>query len=466
MYPDRKFIDFTRALLDILVIALAFSVAEAMSWPFGDILKVRHSVSILLALEALWLLSAQATHLYQDFRSRDLLYEMFALLKSVVALFVETIMVLFFVKQTDLSRSFVLSFALLSIVLLAIEKYAARKLLKSIRRRHKNLRNIVIVGAGRTGIEFAESVQRNPSFGYNLVGFLDDSRKDYLNGKYLGATDELEAVILARKINDVVVALPNQAHRKIESIVKLCMNSTARVRIIPDLRGLGLGSYELTTFGNLPIISFRRNSVNETHWRLAKRLFDILVSSLAFVLIFSWLWPILLVCQKLFNKGPVFYRARRWGRDGREFYCYKFRSMVPNSENIDCNGSHQFTKRNDSRVTRFGSFLRRTNLDELPQFINVLKGEMSIVGPRPHDSSENAKLKEVVDSYMWRHVVKPGITGWAQVNGLRGGTDNLELMKRRTICDIWYIENWSLWLDIQIIIKTMWQTLKGDPHAY
>ena len=448
------------------VLVATFEVSGMVSWPFENLLRERHTVLILLAVEALWLLSAQAVHLYQDIRSRDFLFEIVALLKNGVALFVGTIVLLFFFKETDLSSIFVVVFTLSSMVLLTLEKYFTRRFLKSIRRRKKNLRNVLVIGAGKIGIHFAETVLKNPSFGYNVIGFLDDREVESLNGKYLGPTRDLVSVMQSRRVDDVVVALPNRAHRKIEDIVNLCKNSTSRVRIIPDLKGLGLGSYELTTFGNLPIVSYRQNSVNETHWRAVKRLFDITFSIFAFVFLLSWLWPLVFILQKLFNKGPIFYCARRWGRHGNEFICYKFRSMVPESLNVDCNGNHQFTKKGDQRVTKFGSFLRTSNLDELPQFINVLRGEMSVVGPRPHDSAENAKLKELVDSYMWRHMVKPGITGWAQVNGLRGGTDDIELMKRRTMYDIWYIENWSFWLDIQIILKTIWLMIKGDPQAY
>ena len=347
-----------------------------------------------------------------------------------------------------------------------MEKYVARRLLKSIRRKSRNIRQVLVIGAGKTGERFAQIVKSNPSFGYKVIGFLDDKHNDSLNGQYLGTTDDLLDVLRTRSVHDVVIALPNSAHRKIASIVNLCKNSTVRVRIVPDLKGLGFGSYEMATFGNLPIISYRRNGANETHWRVLKRLFDLTVTLTAFILIFSWLWPALILFQKLLNKGPILYPAKRWGRNGSEFTCYKFRTMVPDSRNVDDSGVHQFTQRGDRRVTRFGAFLRRTNLDELPQFINVLKGDMSLVGPRPHDSAENAKLKDLVESYMWRHVVKPGITGWAQVNGLRGGTDNIDLMKRRTLFDIWYIENWSFWLDVQIILKTLWLVLKGDPQAY
>jgi putative colanic acid biosynthesis UDP-glucose lipid carrier transferase len=315
-------------------------------------------------------------------------------------------------------------------------------------------------------MQFAQTVLDNPQYGYRVLGFLDDSHKDWLNGSYLGSIADLESILKTRRVDDVLIALPNSAHRKIESVVNACKNSTVRVRVVPDMKGLGLGSYDLTTFGGLPIFSFRKNNLNEAHLRMFKRTFDILFSLLVLALVYWWLWPLVILLQKIMDPGPLYYKAKRWGREGREFTCYKFRSMLPNSQNVDLNGNHLHTTTEDPRVTKLGRFLRKLNLDELPQFINVLKGEMSVVGPRPHDAAENIVLREKIRDYMPRHLVKPGVTGWAQVNGLRGGTDDIELMKKRTIYDIWYIENWSMWLDLQIILKTIWLAIKGDPNAY
>ncbi|HOM65642.1 MAG TPA: sugar transferase, partial [Ignavibacteriales bacterium] len=202
------------------------------------------------------------------------------------------------------------------------------------------------------------------------------------------------------------------------------------------------------------------------HWQIIKRLFDIFFSLAVIILFFSWFFPIIFILQKILNPGPIFYKAKRWGLGGKPFYCYKFRSMVPQSRNVTKDGKHNFTKQNDPRITPFGKFMRKTNIDELPQFFNVLIGNMSVVGPRPHDEQENLQLLEKLDDYMVRHTVKPGVTGWAQINGFRGGTSNLELMEKRTKYDIWYIENWSFLLDLQIIILTIVRTLLGDKQAY
>jgi putative colanic acid biosynthesis UDP-glucose lipid carrier transferase len=200
--------------------------------------------------------------------------------------------------------------------------------------------------------------------------------------------------------------------------------------------------------------------------RFLKKCFDLSIATLLFIFFFSWLWPLLALLIKISSPGPVFFKQERWGIKNKRFLCYKFRSMVRESRDIDENGRYQQTRRNDWRVTPLGRFLRRSNLDELAQFINVLKGEMSVVGPRPHPTPMNLEIKDSIPNYQLRHLIKPGITGWAQVNGLRGETDSLDLLRRRVEADIWYIENWSIWLDIKIVGLSIWLMLTGDPRAY
>lgn len=187
---------------------------------------------------------------------------------------------------------------------------------------------------------------------------------------------------------------------------------------------------------------------------------------LLFVFVFSWLWPLLALLVKLSSPGPVFFKQERWGVQNRPIVCYKFRSMVRESRDVDEKGTYQQAKRDDWRVTRMGRFLRRRNLDELPQFINVLKGEMSVIGPRPHPTFMNLEISNSIRRYQLRHLIRPGITGWAQVNGFRGETIDMDLLLKRVEHDIWYIENWTVMLDIKIVLLSIWLMLKGDPRAY
>ncbi len=241
---------------------------------------------------------------------------------------------------------------------------------------------------------------------------------------------------------------------------------TTRVKIIPDYFKFISNKYDISMFGQFPLIAVRDDRLNELHWRILKRSFDLVFSFLLFVLVFSWLWPLLSILIKTTSPGPVFFRQERWGRNNRKFITYKFRSMRADSTDLDANGKFRQVTKNDPRVTRIGKFLRRTNLDELPQFWNVLKGDMSIVGPRPHPTPLNLESKNKVRLYMFRHLVKPGITGWAQVNGFRGETGDISLMQQRIDYDVWYIENWSFMFDMQIVGDTIWKMIKGDPKAY
>ena len=267
-------------------------------------------------------------------------------------------------------------------------------------------------------------------------------------------------------VENVIVALPNNATEQIEYVINTCERYTTSVRIIPDYFKLLSPKYSLSMFGKFPIISVRDDRINELHWCAVKRMFDIVFSLILIVAVFSWLFPILAIIIKATSSGPVIFRQERWGRKNKKFYAYKFRSMDCSTKDTDTSGKYNQATENDTRVTRLGRILRKTNLDELPQFFNVLVGNMSIVGPRPHPVPLNMESKNNVKQYMLRALVKPGITGWAQVHGYRGSTKEPGLMRKRVKMDLWYIENWSIWLDLQIIILTIWRMVKGDPNAY
>lgn len=464
MRLQRQSLLIIRVYTDILVLLISFFFAALMSQhPF----KIHASQSLLvISLIFIFLFSSNATSLYDEFRSRNFSFELVSILKNVLIQSLAAIVVLFFLKDNSLSRSFVVVYSIGLCILLGLEKYAFRIGLDILRKRGRNTRSVLIIGAGTVGRQFYDSIKGNPHFGYKLLGFLDDEKKPYLNGQYLGPISSLETIYEKHRIDDIIIALPNYATEKIDSVIKICEGYTSRIKIIPDYFKYVSNKYDVSMFGKFPVVSMREDNINQIHWRLAKRFVDFMLTLIAFLLFFSWLWPVIIILQKLLNPGPVFYKAVRWGRNGQEFTCYKFRSMIPESKNVNGKGEHNHTSKSDARITKFGRFLRKTNLDELPQFWNVLKGEMSLVGPRPHDVQENIEIKDKIRSYMWRHIAKPGITGWAQIHGLRGGTSDIELMRKRTEYDIWYIENWSVWLDIQILTLTIWRTLKGDPSAY
>ncbi len=470
MQIQRQSLGITRIFADIVTLILAIIIANYCCVLYHDSIftKENYSANILLYLILIlfWIFIARSFGLYDEFRSRDFTVELINTIRSVISLAVFTIILIFFYKDTYLSRTFVLVFLGSSLLLLSIQKFAMRQLLNYLRKHGRNLRNILIIGAGEVGKNFQKTIESNPHFGYKLIGFLDDNSHSDLNGEYLGKIDELENILENNLVENVIVALPNYAAKKIEDVVKICENYTTRVKIIPDYFNFISDKYNVEMFGPFPVVSVRKDRLNEFQWRILKRAFDLIFTILVFILFFSWFWPIIMIIHKMDSKGPIFFKQERWGRNNKKFFAYKFRSMIPESTDVDCNGNYQQASKDDPRITKFGKFLRKTNIDELPQFINVLLGQMSVVGPRPHPTPLNLESKDKFKKYLLRHLVKPGITGWAQINGFRGETRDPRKMEERIAHDIWYIENWSFWLDIRIIFLTIIRTLKGDEEAY
>lgn len=466
MEARRKSLYFVRISTDYGVLALSFWLATVISLSFCKITFSRSADLLFLSLAVIWFIYAGASRFYDEFRSRDFGFELIAVAESTLVQLFSSIVILFFLKEEEISRFFVVAYATILFVGLSIEKFVFRQGLEYLRRRGRNLRNLVIVGAGKIGKKFYDAVQANPQFGYNLVGFVDDLPKADLNGQYLGKLDDLDRLIEEKKVSDVIIALPGRAMDRVEQVVRICERHTTRVRIVPDYSKFASGKYSVSMFARFPVISVREERINELHWRMLKWSFDFLFTSFLFLTLFWWLWPLIAVAIKLSSKGPIFFEQERWGRDNKRFKVYKFRSMIASSDDIDCDGRYRQARKDDPRITKVGKLLRMTNMDELPQFWNVLKGDMSIVGPRPHPTPLNLESKDSIPLYLQRHLVKPGVTGWAQVNGYRGETHDPNLMKKRVEYDVWYIENWSFGLDLRIVLATIWQTLRGDEKAY
>jgi putative colanic acid biosysnthesis UDP-glucose lipid carrier transferase len=321
----------------------------------------------------------------------------------------------------------------------------------------------VIAGAGSLGRKLAEQIENTPFLGVKVAGFFDDRSAERLGlgeRKALGSVDQLAEYAKKNRVDMIYVTLPMASQPRIMKLLDELHDTTASVYFVPDIFIFDLIQGRMDTIGGIPVLA-----VCETPFcgmnGIIKRGSDIVLSSLILLLIS----PILLAIAagvKLTSPGPALFRQRRYGLDGREIVVYKFRSMTVTEDGPVVKQA----TRNDSRVTPFGAFLRRTSLDELPQFINVLQGRMSIVGPRPHAVAHNEMYRKLVKSYMVRHKVRPGITGWAQVNGLRGETETVEKMKARIEYDLDYLRHWSLRLDLRIIWRTIFVVFKKPETAY
>ncbi|WP_303855749.1 undecaprenyl-phosphate glucose phosphotransferase [Salinicola salarius] len=327
-------------------------------------------------------------------------------------------------------------------------------LLKSARLSGKNLRGVFLVGPAPNLLKVARSMRKTPGEGFAISGVQ----------RLKEAPDPAFLSCLARRVQDsgareVWLCLPLEMGGAVREIMHALRHQTAEVRFIPEFQDMRLLNHRISEVAGHFALDLSVTSMGETS-RFLKRVEDLVLGSL-FLLLSLPVCAIIAVLLKTQSPGPVLFKQYRMGSNGRRFKVYKFRSMEVHTE---ADGVVTQARQGDPRVTRFGAFLRRTSLDELPQFYNVLQGRMSIVGPRPHALAHNEYYKDVVESYMKRHKVKPGITGWAQVNGLRGGTEDVEKMRLRVEHDLWYIDNWSLWLDLRIIALTV---VRGfcDPNA-
>ena len=320
------------------------------------------------------------------------------------------------------------------------------------------------MGDGPAAEEIFQYCEDQTVRGYRFRAVFNDTPLDGpLEAHRLGGVDDVRAYAIQNRIDILYCALPGTRRQEITDLMEFCERNTIRFRVIPSAESFipVVKTTDLEFHGAVPVSKLRREPLERPMNRRIKRAFDIVFSLGVILFVFTWLFPILAILVKLSSKGPVFFKQMRAGKDNKQFACWKFRSMRMN----DLADVKQATK-DDPRVTRVGRFLRKSNLDEMPQFLNVLFGHMSVVGPRPHPIRLNEQYRDIIDKYMVRHFVRPGITGWAQVNGFRGETRTPELMERRVELDVWYLENWSFWLDLRIVVLTVTNMFKKDPNAY
>lgn len=457
----QRFFNTILIVLDIFVLVVAYFTAYMVkAGQPSAIMPIKpYLISLLWAIPLL-IGVYYFMDLYSPMRSRMYRKEALMILRAHLIGMVLIFSIFFLSKAFIYSREMLLQFGVLGLIFMLMERYAVRRILRFLRKTGYNQKYMVIVGAGDTGANFARKVREHKDFGYNVMGFLDDERSHgdvIVNKPVLGKCSLLPELLTDNSIDEVVIALPLNSYRKYSSIVEACEKEGVRVRIIPDYSEFFPGSPKVEEFDGIPLLNIRYIPLDDPFNRLLKRLFDMLV---AFIAIVSTgpLMLLIAVGIKLTSKGPVFFKQERIGQNNRPFKMLKFRSM---RLAVDNSASTVWTTADDPRKTKFGSFLRKTSLDELPQFFNVLFGDMSVVGPRPERPYFVEQFKEEISKYMVKHQVKPGITGWAQVNGWRGDTS----IEKRIECDIYYIENWDLLFDVKIMFLTVFKGLVNE-NAY
>jgi putative colanic acid biosynthesis UDP-glucose lipid carrier transferase len=325
-----------------------------------------------------------------------------------------------------------------------------------------NFKQVIIVGAGSSGNQMYNYFKTEIASGYRFLGFFDDNKSECLyQQQVMGNIYDVHHFALTNKVDEIFCALPLTASKHIRELMTFADNNLIRFKIVPDFRGFLNKKVQMDFYDSVPVLTVRREPLENMFNRFVKRTFDIVFSLAVIIVLFPVLIPVLIILIKLSSPGPAFFVQKRSGRNNEEFLCYKFRTMAVNKDSDTtqaCKG--------DCRITAVGKFLRKSNLDELPQFFNVLYGNMSVVGPRPHMLLHTKEYSMLIDKFMVRHLVKPGITGWAQVNGYRGNTINQKYMIKRVRYDMWYIENWSLLLDCKIIFLTVYNMIRGEENAF
>lgn len=349
-------------------------------------------------------------------------------------------------------------------IILVSWRVAMRNLIKYMRSKGENKSRIIILGAGNVANEVYNRIIKNVNNGYEFLGFFDDREEPSLvveKSLYRGNLQSVIPYLKEANVDEIFCALPAGDDRKAIPILNYAENNLVRFYFIPDFKRFLSKKVNLQFIDNIPIVFLRSEPLESCSNRMIKRFFDVLISFIFLITVFPWLVAILGFAIKCSSKGPVFFKQKRTGKNGEDFTCIKFRSM-----NINKEANEKQATKNDSRVTKIGAFLRKTNLDETPQFLNVFMGDMSIVGPRPHMLKQTELYSSLIDKYMLRHLAKPGITGLAQITGCRGETKNIQEMEKRIQRDVWYLENWTFWLDVKVIFQTILLMVKGDQNAY
>ena len=369
---------------------------------------------------------------------------------------------LFLLKSVAIARTLLVTFAFSFWILLTALRLTELSLIRHFRRMGKNAQNVIFVGHAEEMMGLCDYMQ-NREYGYNILGIFTDEPYFVEGLEKLGGTDDVLTYLQEHPhVNAVYCTMARMSKESLISLYRYCENHLVRFYALPVYLSYLRRNMHVTHVGNTVLLYPRREPLRSFENRLLKRLTDLFVSIVFLSTLFPIIYVIVAIIIKRQSPGPIIFVQRRNGLNGEEFNCYKFRSMHVNQDSDSVQALP-----NDRRKFPFGAFMRRSNIDELPQFINVLLGSMSVVGPRPHMLLHTEEYSHIINKYMVRHWVKPGITGWAQVNGFRGETRDVEQMEKRVQADIWYVENWSFWLDVRIIWRTLVNTLfHHDENAY
>jgi len=420
-----------------------------------------NNLDILIYLNyqaVIWLLISAFVGFYNVYRFTTPV-EIFSKIVKHFLVFILAIIAFYpFSKNATFNLNNIIWFIILSFLLIVLIKYVLFFYLKKYRIiTGSNYRNAIIIGHSLEAKKLKDLFQTRLDYGYRFFGFFSDKKT---SPEIVGKIDDIKEFVIENKIDEIYCSLNEVTNEQLKALVEFSDENKVNIKFIPDTKQIFSKNLKINYYETFPVLTLQRTLLHEPRIKVFKRIFDILFSLIVIGFFLSWLIPIIAMLIKLESKGPVFFKQGRPGLNEQEFFCLKFRSMHVNKK------TETLASKNDPRVTIIGKFLRKTSLDEMPQFFNVLYGDMSVVGPRPHLWSQNKSYGSRIKKYMVRHYVKPGITGLAQVKGYRGEIETDEDMINRIKLDVHYIENWSFLQDLKIILQTIINIFKGEEKAY
>ena len=453
---NQKNLNMLHVVGDGIIVACSYMLAfylkfeSPISEPEGGYLSMGTYFTALYFLVPAYMVLYNLVNLYTPRRATRLRHELYNILKANVLGFIAFIVALFMLKQNDFSRTMIAMFSVINVILMSLSRVFLRKFLKYIRRKGYNLKHILLVGYSRTAEGYISRINNNPQWGYVVSGILDDIvplGTTYHGVKVIAKISKLTDFIKENEYDEITITLPLDRYDKLEELVDICEKSGIHTKFIPDYTSLFPSNPYTEDILGLPVINIRYVPLTNGFNIFVKRIVDIIGSIIGMV-IASPIMLMAAIAVKISSPGPIIFKQERVGLHGQKFMMYKFRTMELQNEKSEKKG---WTTKDDPRVTKVGRFLRSTSIDELPQLWNVLIGDMSLIGPRPERPQFVAKFRQEIPRYMVKHQVRPGITGWAQINGYRGDTS----IRKRIEFDIYYIENWSMEFDFRILVGTI-----------
>ena len=449
-------------LTDIIMLNLIYVCAYYVTEYLGKSVSYELWQHYIVVCNLIWMLNSAIFGLYTEYGARRLERIYRGTYKSVALHGVLFAIYLMFAKDVDFSRTFLLVFYGLLVVGFILNRFVGTAFQFLLVNKFHVTKKVALMGGNATGNRLAAYLQKQRNV--DFFGYLDTRANIY--DEEDGDLSEFTAAQLEMAaqngVKDIYVSVAPERMSEVRALMQVADAKLIRLKFIPDLESRLAAPYTISYMGGeFPIITMRHEPLEKMGNRFKKRAFDFVFSGLVIVFVLSWLYPLIGLLIKWESKGPVLFKQLRSGRNDEPFWCLKFRSMKVNADSDKKQAS-----KDDDRITKMGRFLRRTSLDEMPQFFNVFYGSMSVVGPRPHMISHTTEYKALIDTFMVRHFVKPGITGWAQVNGFRGETKRTAAMENRVEHDIWYMENWSSMLDVKIVFLTVINAIRGEDNAF